>query len=95
MEIKQLQKKIQLGKVSNYYNKIGVAEFKIECEGIKIGNKLAVTGPTTGFEEIIVEEIQTDSGKVEQAKKGEVISIKVSFKVRENDKVYLVKERYK
>ena len=92
---KATTKKIQLGKVSNYYNKIGVAEFKIECEGIKIGNKLAVTGPTTGFEEIIVEEIQTDSGKVEQAKKGEVISIKVSFKVRENDKVYLVKERYK
>jgi U32 family peptidase len=90
---KATTQKIQLGKVSNYYNKIGVAEFKIECEGIKIGDQLAFTGPTTGYEEIIVEEIQTDKGKVEQAEKGEVISVKVEFKVRENDKVYLVKER--
>ena len=92
---KATTKKIQLGKVSNFYNKIGVAEFKIECEGNKIGDRLAFTGPTTGYEEIIVEEIQTDKGKVEQAEKGEVVSVKVNSKVRENDKVYLVKERYK
>jgi U32 family peptidase len=90
---KATKERVQLGKVSNFYNKINVAEFKLESEGIKLGDKIAFEGPTTGFEEVIVEEIHTDKGKIEQAEKGEVISIKISFKTRENDKVYLVKER--
>ncbi len=90
---KATTKKIQLGKVSNFYNKIRVAEFKLESSGIKRGEKLAFTGPTTGYEEMIVEEIHTDNGIVKEADKGEVISIKVNFKIRENDKVYLIKGR--
>ena len=90
---KATTEKVQLGKVSNFYNKLSVAEFKLESAGIKTGDKLSFTGPTTGFEEITVEEIHTDEGKVKEANKGEVVSIKLEFKARENDKVYLVKER--
>jgi U32 family peptidase len=90
---KSTTKRVQLGKVSNFYNKIGVAEFKIECEGFKIGDKLAFEGPTTGFEEMIITEIHTDKGKVKEVKKGEIVSIKINFKTRENDKVYLIKNR--
>ena len=90
---KATTEKVQLGKVSNFYNKLSVAEFKLESAGIKTGDKLSFTGPTTGYEEITVEEIHTDEGKVKEANKGEVVSIKLEFKARENDKVYLVKER--
>ena len=85
--------KVQIGKVSNFYSKKQIAEFKVECAKIKIGDKLAFTGPTTGYHEIVVEEMYNDNGKTAIAKKGEIISIKVGVKVRENDKVYLVKKR--
>ena len=87
---KATTKKIQLGKVSNFYNKLSVAEFKLESAGIKEGDQLAFTGPTTGYEEIIVADIHTDNGIVKEAEKGEIVSIKLKFKVRENDKVYLI-----
>ncbi len=90
---KSTTKKVQIGKVSNFYKKISAAEFKVECEEVKVGDKIAFIGPTTGYEELIVEEIHDDSGKVEKAQKGTIITIKTDFLVRENDKVYLVKER--
>ncbi len=55
--------------------------------------KLAFEGPTTGYVETIIEEIHTDKGKVESAKKNDLVSVKVTEKVRENDKIFLIKER--
>ncbi len=88
---KSTTKKILLGKVKNYYNKIGVAEFKVESEGFSVRDRLSFIGPTTGYVEIIVTEIHNDTGKVEKAEKGELISVKVNSLVREGDKVYLLK----
>ncbi|MBU0459381.1 MAG: U32 family peptidase [Nanoarchaeota archaeon] len=90
---KATKQKVQLGKVSNYYPKIEVAEFKVETESFSIGDKIIFIGPTTGYVETTVEEIHTDHGNVKAAEKSTTISIKVPEKVRENDKVYLVKER--
>ncbi len=90
---KATTEKVQIGKISNYYKKNQVAEFKVECKSISIGDKLAFTGPTTGYEEIIVNEMYNDLGKINQAQKGEIITLKIGFLVRKNDKVYLVKKR--
>jgi len=90
---KATTQKVQLGKVSNFYNKIGVAEFKVETQSFSIGDKLAFEGPTTGYVETIIEEIHTDKGKTETAEKNTLVSVKVPEKVRENDKVFLIKER--
>ena len=90
---KATTQKIQLGKVSNFYSKVQVAEFKVESESFSLGDKLAFIGPTTGYIELIVEEIHTDNGKIETSEKGNLVSIKVPNKVRENDKVFLIKER--
>jgi len=87
---KSTTRKMLLGKVSNFYNHKQVAEFKIESSDLKIGDNLMFIGPTTGCEEVIVKEIHNNSGKINQAKKGEIISVKVNSKVRENDKVYLI-----
>jgi U32 family peptidase len=90
---KSTTQKIQIGKVSNFYKKVSSAEFKVECDKVKIGDKIAFIGPTTGYEEMVVEEIHDDSGKIDLAEKGALITVKVNSIVRENDKVYLVKER--
>ena len=90
---KSSTQKVQIGKVSNYYKKISAAEFKVECDEINLGDKIAFIGPTTGYEEMIVSEIHDDSGKIKKAEKGTMITVKTDFLVRENDKVYLVKER--
>ena len=90
---KATTEKVQIGKISNYYKKNQIAEFKVECASISIGDKLVFTGPTTGYEEFIVSEMYNDSGRINSAQKGAVITIKTGFLVRENDKVYLVKKR--
>lgn len=85
--------KVQLGKVTNYYKKPGVAEIKVEGTGFSVGDKLAFSGPTTGYAEIMVKEIVGDKGKITRAVKGAIVTVKTNFLVRENDKVYLVKKR--
>ncbi|MBT6774119.1 U32 family peptidase [Candidatus Woesearchaeota archaeon] len=90
---KSSTQKVQIGKVSNYYKKISAAEFKVECDEVNVGDKLTFIGPTTGCKELIVSEMYDDSGKIELAEKGTLITIKTDFLVRENDKVYLIRER--
>ena len=88
---KSTTRKILIGKVNNYYTNISVAEFKIESNKFKIGDKLAFAGSTTGWEEVIIGEIHNDQGNIKTAKKGDIVSVKVNSKVRENDKIYLIR----
>ncbi|MFH1682727.1 MAG: U32 family peptidase [Candidatus Woesearchaeota archaeon] len=85
-------KRSQLGKVSNYYDQKKVAEFKVETEEFSVEDRLSFVGPTTGYVEVVVSEIHDDNGKLETAKKGMVVSVKVDQKVRKNDKVFLIKK---
>jgi len=90
---KATQEKVQIGKVSNYYRKNSVAEFKIETGEVKLGDTLAFVGPTSGYTETKVNEMHTDKGKVLVAKKGTIMAVRVPTRVRENDRVYLIKGR--
>jgi putative protease len=83
------QKKVFIGKGRSYFNKINVGEFSIDAFEVAVGDKVLVTGPTTGAREFVVKEIRTDDGTiVEKACKGTIISIPVDFKVRPSDKLY-------
>ena len=84
-----------MGKVNNFYKKIGVVEFKVESGKLSSGDKLAFEGPTTGYIEQIIEEIHTDNGKTKKAQKGEIISLKTREIIRKNDLGYLIKKRKK
>lgn len=81
-------RKIYLGKGSNYFNRIGVAEFLIESQSLKIGDVILITGPTTGVIETVVEELHTTNGPVEEAVRGDFCSIKLENPIRKNDKLY-------
>jgi len=82
------KRKLYIGKATNYFTKIKVAEFRLETSNLKIGDEIVITGPTTGVIETIVKEIRVDLKPVEEAKKGEQISIQIDEKIRRADKLY-------
>ncbi len=78
------------GKGIKYFSNIGVAEFLIEATEIKVGDKLLITGPTTGAVYVNLEEARVDLKPVDVVKKGVHVSFKVPEKIRPNDKLYRV-----
>lgn len=90
---KATEKKVYAAKTIKYFSKIGVAEFQVEAHDIKVGDKLLITGPTTGAMYIDeVKEIRYDLKPVEVAEKGQRISIAVPGKVRPNDKLFILEK---
>jgi len=79
------KKEKQLGVVSNYFDKIGVAAIKLDAP-LKIGDKVRFKGGETDFEQV-VESMQVHNAVVEKAKKGDEIGVKVSQKVHKQYKV--------
>lgn len=87
------EKKVYIAKGVRYFSNIGVAEFKMEAGNLKKGDKLLITGPTTGVIYLTADEIRFDLQPVEEAVKGQSISIPVAEKIRPSDKLYkLVKD---
>jgi len=78
----------EIGTVSSYFSHANVAAIKLKSK-LEIGNKIHVKGHTTDFEQK-VDSMQIEKKDVKKAKKGDHIGIRVSEKVRPNDKVFLV-----
>ena len=85
---KATEKKCLVGKVIKYFSKLGVAEVAVEASEIELGDKLLITGPTTGVMYLDAEEIRYELQPVQKAEKGWRVSIPVSAKVRPNDKLF-------
>jgi len=85
--------KTYIGYVKNYYQKINVAEIKIESEKLSMGDNILVTGKTTGAKEQTVESIEIDHKKVSSALKGKSAAIKLNFTVRPKDKVFVITKK--
>ncbi|MBI9035677.1 MAG: U32 family peptidase [Bacteroidales bacterium] len=84
------QKKIYVGKVTNFFAKLNVAEIKIETNSLDINDKIYVMGETTGVYEDVVEEIRIDLKPVTKAEKGVSCSIPTQDLLRRGDKVYKI-----
>ena len=90
------EKKVLVGKVVKYFSKLGVAEMAVEASEMSLGDKLLITGPTTGVMYLDAEEIRYDLKPVDKAEKGWRVSVPVPGKVRPNDKLFkLVKTEKK
>ncbi|MFH0798412.1 MAG: peptidase U32 family protein [Candidatus Woesearchaeota archaeon] len=83
-------KKIEVGKVTGYYGKSGVAAIKAECDGFSVGDTLMVIGSTTGIVKQKVESIELDKRQVSTINKGDWVGVKFDKLVRENDRVYKI-----
>ncbi|MFO8001095.1 MAG: peptidase U32 family protein [Marinilabilia sp.] len=82
------RKKVYVGKGTNYFPKIGVAEFVLETKELTVGDEILITGPTTGVVEMKVPELRIDLKPVDVARKGDRFSMPVDVKVRRSDKLY-------
>ena len=78
---------MQVGKVTHYFSKIGVAIIEITDGSIKAGDEIHIKGHTTDFKQK-VHSMQIEHEKVELAEPGQSIGIKVNEPVRANDLVY-------
>ncbi|MFO7852564.1 MAG: peptidase U32 family protein [Bacteroidota bacterium] len=82
------RRKIYLGKVVNYFTRLGVAEIKLETGSLKKGEEILIIGPTTGVIEYRVDELRVDDRLVDRAGRGESFSIPVRTFLRRSDKIY-------
>lgn len=82
------ERKVYVGKGVKYFSKLGVAEFTCEACEFSVGDKMLITGPTTGVMYVTVEEIHDDTHAVETAQKGTRVSFRVPAKVRPSDKLF-------
>jgi putative protease len=86
------KRKIYVGKVTNFFKKLNVAEIKMETHDLSVGEEYIIIGDTTGVYEDIISEIRVDLKKVEKTTKGDDCSIPVKELVRRGDKVYKIVE---
>jgi U32 family peptidase len=87
-------KKIYVGKITNYFSDIKVAEVKIESNSISVGDNFYIMGRTTGVYEDVVKEIRVDLLNVETANKCDLCSIPVNTFLRRSDKLYKIIVNY-
>ena len=79
---KATKKKVCIGKVTNYFGKLQVGEFKLESYDLKVGEEVLIVGPNTGVVQMIVPELRL---KVD---KGAIFSMPCETKLRRSDKLY-------
>ena len=82
------ERKVYIGKGVKYFSKLGVAEFTVEANTFKVGDKMLITGPTTGVMYVTADEIHGDHGPVQEAQQGTRVSIAVTGKIRPSDKLF-------
>ncbi len=82
--------KIEVGKITHYFSKIGVAVVELSNE-LKEGDKILIEGATTDIEQKATS-MQIEHDKINIAKAGQAIGMKVKDKVRKGDTVYKIIE---
>lgn len=84
------ERKVYVGCGVKYFSRLGVAEFTCEASEFSVGDKMLITGPTTGVMYVTADEIHDDHGAVATAQKGTRVSIKVTGKIRPSDKLFKI-----
>ncbi|MDP5198303.1 rhodanese-related sulfurtransferase [Flavobacterium sp. DG2-3] len=83
-------KKVLLGKAEHYYVKAQVAQFTIENHELNVGDKILISGPTTGDQEMILEKFIVNGAETTTAKIDDKVTFEVPFRVRLSDKLYKI-----
>jgi UPF0176 protein len=83
-------KKVLLGKAEHYYVKAQVGLFIIENNELNIGDKILISGPTTGNQELVLEKMLVNGSENSTAKVGDKVTFEVPFRVRLSDKLFKI-----
>lgn len=84
------ERKVYVGRGLKYFSRLGVAEFSVDAADFKVGDKLLITGPTTGAVYLEAKEIREDVSPLPMARKGTRVAIPVPTKVRASDKLFRI-----
>ena len=79
-----------LGKAEHYYVKAQVGLFVIENQELNIGDKILISGPTTGNQELVLEKMFVNGTEISSAKVGDKVTFEVPFRVRLSDKLFKI-----
>ena len=78
-----------IAKVTRYFSKLGVGEFKMLSGTLKPGDEVIITGPTTGALIFKAEELRLEYDPVDEVHKGQLFSMPVPEKIRPSDRLYI------
>lgn len=84
------ERKVYIGKGVKYYENLGVAEFRLEAGGFRRGDKLLITGPTTGALYVTPDDFRYDRTPLDMAEKGHNVAFAVPEKIRPSDKLFRI-----
>jgi hypothetical protein len=82
---------VELGKVTHYFSKIGVAAIQITQDTLRVGDTIHFKGHTSDFLQKI-DSIQIDGKSVDEATIGQSVGLRVKEHAREHDQVFKVVE---
>jgi putative protease len=85
---KSSKKKIYLAKGLKYFEQVKVGEFQCESHSLSVGDEIMITGPTTGYIEMKIEELRLDGKPTDKVIKGDIFTIASQEKIRPSDKLY-------
>lgn len=85
---KATKRKEYVGRCTNFFTKLNVAEITLESGALHTGDQLLIMGETTGVYEHTISEMRVDLKPVGEAVKGQALSIAVTGIVRRGDRVY-------
>ncbi|MFP5437680.1 MAG: rhodanese-related sulfurtransferase [Bacteroidia bacterium] len=83
-------RKTLIGKGEHYYPKAGVGQFTIEQGELKAGDKIIISGPTTGEQQLTVENMRVNGNEGDTANAGDKVTFNLPFRIRLSDKLYRV-----
>ena len=83
-------KKILLGKAEHYYVKAQVGQFTVENQEVNVGDRILISGPTTGEQELVLDKVIVDGVETATAKIGDKVTFEVPFRIRLSDKLYKI-----
>ncbi len=83
--------KVYVGKIVHFYSKLNVAELKLETGILSTGEIIMIQGPTTGVHEQKLVSMEDSHNKISNAKKGDLVAIKLEKPVRRNDKLFVIR----
>jgi putative protease len=78
-----------IGKVTDYFAKIGVAGIRVTAGSLSVGETIRIKGHTTDVTQA-VESLQVEHQGVSQAQAGQTVGVRVKERVRKGDTVLKV-----
>ena len=85
---KSSKRKIYLAKGLKYFDQANVGEFKCESHSLSVGDEIIITGPTTGYLQMMINELRVNGKPVEKVVKGDEFTIATPERIRQSDKLY-------